>query len=268
VSRILRKIYDRLEQLIGRRLPPPYETAQEYTESLLHVFLHCAPEEIGTILVVGGFVGDEVRRMLPRYPNAKFAIFEPSKKVIPITNQRFADQGDRVTVVNAAVSDQSGQLLFHETDIPGTSSLLPLAAPAVRDYNLKSESVYEVTAVRLDEWILQWKHAPGSDHPIDLIWCDVQGAELQVLRGAQRLLSRTRALFVEISIRERMYEGNVLFRELIDFVKPYGFEPVLIGTDPKSLTGNALLIKPAGQPSGSSSGGRAEGMETEQIGSA
>jgi FkbM family methyltransferase len=246
VTRLLRKIYDRLHELLGRELPPPYEAAQEYTEQRLHEFLRCGPAEIRRVMIVGGFQADEVVRMMPRYPAAKFAIFEPSRRQIDSLTARFAGMTDRVTVVNAAASDEIGRVSFHEADAPGNGSLLPLGDAAKTDYRLTAAETYEVDAVRLDGWCDE--HADWADGPVDLVWCDVQGAELKVLTGAGAMLERTRALFLEVSIRDRMYQGNVLYTELLDFLRPRGFQAVLLGVDPRTLTGNALLIRMPDRP--------------------
>ncbi len=241
MHRILRKTYDRLHQLLGRELPPPYEAAQEYTERRLHEYLRVDPADIRRVMIVGGFQADEVVRMMPRYPAAEFVIFEPSRVEIDSLRARFAPMSDRVTVVNAAATDVGGRVSFHEADAPGNGSLLPLGESAKTDYHLSAAGTYEVDAVRLDQWCAA---AEGwNDAPVDLIWCDVQGAELKVLRGAGDLLDRTRALFLEVSIRDRMYQGNVLWSEIVEFVGPRGFQVVLLGADAKTLTGNALLIK-------------------------
>jgi FkbM family methyltransferase len=241
VTRLLRKIYDRLHELLGRELPPPYEAAQEYTERRLHEFLRCEAKDVRRVMIVGGFQADEVLRMMPRYPAAEFAIFEPSRRQIDSLTARFTGFKNRVTVVNAAASDVAGRVSFHEADAPGNGSLLPLGDAAKSDYRLTAAETYEVDAVRLDQWCAE--HPGWADGPIDLIWCDVQGAELKVLTGAGAVLDRTTALFLEVSIRDRMYQGNVLYAELLEFLPPRGFQAVLLGVDPKTLTGNALLVK-------------------------
>ncbi len=49
---------------------------------------------------------------------------------------------------------------------------------------------------------------------IDILWCDVQGAEKSLVLGGSASLSRTRYLFIEAEEVE-LYEGQALRKELL-----------------------------------------------------
>jgi FkbM family methyltransferase len=78
------------------------------------------------------------------------------------------------------------------------------------------KSQIEVPIKRLDDWA-----ASKSIVDIDFIWADVQGAESDLIAGAQDALSRTRFFYTEFS-DEEWYEGQVDFEyienQLKDFV--------------------------------------------------
>lgn len=59
----------------------------------------------------------------------------------------------------------------------------------------------------------------------DVLVVDVQGAELLVLKGAKRVLSRVQAVVAEVSTLP-FYAGGVLYPELEQFMKSHGFEPM------------------------------------------
>ena len=59
---------------------------------------------------------------------------------------------------------------------------------------------------------------------IDLLIVDVQGAELMVLKGAEKSLSSAKAVICEIS-SEPYYQGGVLYPELAGFLKQHDFYP-------------------------------------------
>lgn len=70
-------------------------------------------------------------------------------------------------------------------------------------------------ATTLDEY---FKH---REQP-DLLWIDVEGAELQVLRGAARVLRGVTLLHIEVSFR-RMQIGKPLFWEIHSYLGERGF---------------------------------------------
>ncbi len=57
---------------------------------------------------------------------------------------------------------------------------------------------------------------------IDLIWMDLQGAELLALESAGALLERTRYVYTEVSHRP-IYQGQCLFDDVDAFLKARGF---------------------------------------------
>jgi FkbM family methyltransferase len=64
---------------------------------------------------------------------------------------------------------------------------------------------------------------------IDLIWMDVQGAELEVLQGATESLKRTK--MVSIEFHESQYCGASSAKDVRDLLLPYGFTEIVIAGD-------------------------------------
>lgn len=58
---------------------------------------------------------------------------------------------------------------------------------------------------------------------VDLLWTDIQGGEMQMLRGGRRALTETRYLFMEVS-DEELYRGQSLRADLLSELK--GWEVV------------------------------------------
>ena len=67
------------------------------------------------------------------------------------------------------------------------------------------------------------------DECIDLIWMDVQGAELDVLQGATESLKRTK--MVSIEFHESQYCGASSAKDIRDLLLPYGFTEIVIAGD-------------------------------------
>lgn len=99
---------------------------------------------------------------------------------------RDANGFDRWTIVEAAVSDRAGTLQFVSDGPEG--HVIAGGDPA-------NGTVTSVAAIDLDTWLDRTPEA----QPIGFIKMDIEGAELQALAGAQRLLSGpdAPALFIE-----------------------------------------------------------------------
>jgi hypothetical protein len=78
---------------------------------------------------------------------------------------------------------------------------------------------------------------------VDLLWVDVQGAEMHVLGGAENTLQKTKAVFLEVALTKSPYEGGALLHELDDLLQASGHQLTLLGLDPWNYCGNALWIQ-------------------------
>ena len=67
----------------------------------------------------------------------------------------------------------------------------------------------------------------GCHRPPDLLWMDLQGAELMALRGARETLRSVKVIHIEVSFRP-MYVGQALFWDIDDYLRP-NFDLVHIG---------------------------------------
>ncbi len=114
-----------------------------------------------------------------------------------------------------AVTNSSGVVDFYPIDTgktvtahadgnPGASSLF-LADSSYRK-EIYVQNKIQVAATTLDDYC-------KTNTPPDLLWMDVQGAELLVLQGAQEVLKKTKVIHLEIGFR-KMYKGQALFSEI------------------------------------------------------
>jgi FkbM family methyltransferase len=76
---------------------------------------------------------------------------------------------------------------------------------------------------------------------LDLLYIDVQGAELDVLKGAQEFLSKAKFVFAEVS-HGGLYEGDTSIRSIIEFLEERHFKLAFAYIN-KHGWGDALFIK-------------------------
>lgn len=197
----------------------------------LPVFLNKAAAEVKNIVVVGAWQGDEIRTFL-KLPEVNIHCFEANPKTFAILKKLFEDEV-RVHCHNYACSNADGKATFYETDIDGNGSLLEVGNhPAA-----KPTMSFEVSTIKLDS-VSELK-----EMKIDLLWVDVQGAELAVMQGADNLLKNTKALFLEINTEGNSYRGAVKSSALEEFVGGYGFEKLAQGLDKTGIEGNAFYVR-------------------------
>lgn len=127
---------------------------------------------------VGSLHGDILKQFYRFAPRGRHFAFEP----IPQLGAKLRSEFPQAEVVEAALSDTTGTVPFHYVVTnPGYSGLRR------RRYDRPGEQVevIMVQAARLDDVL-----PPGV--PIRLLKVDVEGAELQVFRGALRTLKSHR----------------------------------------------------------------------------
>jgi FkbM family methyltransferase len=133
------------------------------------------------IFDVGTFIGTyAVFEALWSGPTGRVVAFEPTAQNWPVIQAHLRMNGvqDRVVLIKAAAGDTSGHTRFHEHRRDSDqNSVLRLLTPT-------ESRVTEVPMVTLDEISDRLNLVP------DWIRMDVQGFEVNVLRGAQKILAR------------------------------------------------------------------------------
>ncbi len=143
-------------------------------------------------------------------------------------------------VENVFCGAATGETTFHIYDDPRKSSQFEIGKQRP-----KESRVIEVE--RLDN--LVEKHDLSAPY---LIKIDIEGAELEVLKGAQNTLQQAQAVIVETSIMPR-FQGGAEFGDIVCFMKDAGFAVFDIagGANHKTLgylSHVDLLFVPKGAP--------------------
>jgi FkbM family methyltransferase len=147
---------------------------------------------------VGANEGQTVETIKVNWPGAAIHAFEPGPETFARL-QHHASRFEGVTLNNAAVGSATGTLTLIENSQSEMSSFLPLG-PSGWGAELRRTPVQVVT---LDDYCA--RH--GVD-VIDVLKCDTQGYELEVFRGADRLMSegRIRLVYFEVTFND-LYQG-------------------------------------------------------------
>lgn len=132
-------------------------------------------------------------------------VCEPGSNNLPYLRQNMKPYKNAM-IRDIAVADESGMVSFFEEELSGQNNSILLDAETFRS-NQKSRGVSVETrvrtvhAARLDDIVASMSSAP------QLVKVDVEGAELKVLMGAQRVLTHDRpAWVIEVSRNQREIE--------------------------------------------------------------
>jgi len=155
---------------------------------------------------VGAHRGDVLAQIMSLAPRGQHHAFEPIPQFARELQARFP----RVTVHNAALSDTIGKTRFcHVVSNPAYSGLKRRAYPRPDE---------DVRSIRVDTETLD--HILSAEERVDLIKIDVEGAELQVVRGAAATLKRCRPLVLfEHGVGASDHYGTspeMVYRSLVD----------------------------------------------------
>jgi FkbM family methyltransferase len=155
---------------------------------------------------IGASNGQWTRECLSTFPAARYILIDPLEcNREPL--KTMAAQDNRITVWCGAAGASPGRLQIYEHG--DQSSVL-----ASQEFSGPLKSVEVGTVDLLFE-------SQGSPAPV-LFKADVQGYELEVLRGASRCLQSAEMLVLEVSYR-RMYQDSALAHEIIAYVGDRGF---------------------------------------------
>jgi hypothetical protein len=120
--------------------------------------------------------------------------------------------------------------------------VLPLADAAASHFGLSENDQVAIQLHRLDDY--QDLHELRLP---DMIKLDVQGCELEVLKGGERCLNSAKAVLMEMSFIE-LYRGQPLFDDVVAFMADHGFRLHAVSTTTpvgKPLLQTDFLFVPA-----------------------
>jgi FkbM family methyltransferase len=164
----------------------------------------------------GQFSLDVVRAL----PSAVVHAFEPLRSEADVFEAVFAAQPN-VTLHRLGLWSEAGSMAMHVSASPDSSSLLPIGATQSEIFpGTHGVGEDDVEVVRLDE--VMSAHDLG---PRALLKIDVQGSELEVLRGAGELLRTFQWVYTELSLVQ-FYVGQPTAGAVIAHLVESSFELV------------------------------------------
>jgi FkbM family methyltransferase len=190
-------------------------------------------EGIRVIYDIGANIGTWSLLAKSVIPSALIHAFEPLLKHQTEFLHNFEGIED-VTLHSIAVGSSNAIEALHITDFSDASSLLQPGEASRSHFGVHEVTQIPVQVFRLDDY-----RRDTQIPPPDLIKLDIQGYELEALKGGPECLVSTKAVITEVSFTD-YYEGQCLFHNIVTYLAEFGLFIRAFGT-------NTPTGKPVGQ---------------------
>jgi FkbM family methyltransferase len=159
------------------------------------------------------------------YPDAKIFSFECNPTTLPVCRARVLDKR-QITLIESAIGNHDGTVKFYpinkektktdwEDGNQGASSLFKASGNyKIEEYH---QDEIEVPITKADTFIKS-----HNINAVDILWMDIQGAELMALEGFGKELEKVKLIQTEVEFME-IYSGQPLFSDIDTFLKSNGF---------------------------------------------
>ena len=160
------------------------------------------------IIDVGAYIGDWTRTCKQVFPEARVLMVEPQASKLPKLNSVASElKSVEVRAVLLGAKEEQN-VRFYEAET---------ASSVLRESEKAGASSSSMQMTTLDLIV-----DGGSFDKPDFIKLDVQGYELEVLKGGRRALLAAEAVLMEVNLLG-IYDGVPLFDEAVQFMAERGF---------------------------------------------
>lgn len=184
------------------------------------------------IIHVGGHYGEEV----PEYVSngiRNIAIFEPISSSFDVMESNLSNLNANIKGYQVALgSEEKTADMYISSNKAESSSILKPKKHLIQYSDITFDQTESVEVKTLDSY---------SFSGYNFINMDVQGYELEVLKGAKETLKNVDYVYCEVN-RDEVYENNAYVEEIDEFLMTYNIKRVEV--DWRGLVwGDALYIK-------------------------
>lgn len=197
--------------------------------------------ESPVILEAGAHNGFNSVEMASAWPSATVHAFEPVPAAFDELSARAKAFPDRILCYPVGLGPKAGEMVLNLSGDGSagscqSSSLLPPTSQNTQEYSFLSfEKTITVEVTTIDHWA-----SANHVNRLDFLWLDMQGYELECLKGAKKMLPLVRAIHIEVS-NIQLYKGAPLYPEVKSWLAQHNFKPVYEAVF--RVGGNVLFAK-------------------------
>ena len=188
--------------------------------------------DIKGIIHVGGHFGEEIQEYVSNNIR-NIVIFEPLTRNFDILEKNVSNLNANIQGYQVALGPEEKEVEMYVSSNDGLSSSLLKPKVHLTQYtDITFEEKETVEVKTLDSY---------SFSGYNFINMDVQGYELEVLKGATKTLENVDYVYCEVN-RDEVYENNAYIEEIDQFLSKYNMERVEVNWQ-GGTWGDALYIK-------------------------
>ncbi len=188
-----------------------------YTISMLNLVKDILPEN-PIVLEAGAHIGEDTIKMSSLWPHGTIYAFEPLASSVATINRRI-EGIKNIIFFPIALNNFTGyvNLYFCPTNA-GASSLNTPNAKFQADWPYE-ERAFRVECITLDDWTIR-----NNIQKIDLMWLDMEGSELRVLKSIKsKILDTVSAIVIEVNFKPYWIEGSS-YDEVASWMEEHDFQ--------------------------------------------
>ena len=194
-----------------------FETSDDPIEIIRRIF---STNDVNTIIDGGASIGDISLKFSNYFPKSNVYCFEPYSEFNQLLRERFKNN-EKISIYPYALNSNNEDLNLYINKSKGTNSTLPPASNGVSIYGTQFENtgLERTKGISLDNWAKQ-----NSIYHIDILKLDVQGTELDVLKGANGLMANNGidALLLEVNF-QNCYRNQSGWDALVSYLTNLGY---------------------------------------------
>ncbi|MBX2939209.1 MAG: FkbM family methyltransferase [Ferruginibacter sp.] len=178
-----------------------------------------AGNKVKVIFDVGANRGNVSLKYAESFPDAEIFAFEPFDMAYQILISKISNFPS-IKPFNIGIADVTGTKTFYENvNMDTNSTFEPDTIGLSSDNQVKNISVSSIPVTTIDEFCLK-----NNIEKIDVLKMDIQGGELNALKGAESLLSKKAIglIFMETYFKEQ-YKQQPLFHDVSKYLHEWGY---------------------------------------------
>ncbi len=186
---------------------------------------------IQTVYDIGAHVGIWTILTKSIFPDSKIVCFEPLAQH-HVTLKANTSHFNNINIYPFALGTETGETTINIANRSDSSSIMDFTAKQAEIFGVTMEHTESIRIAQLDEFIRQEQISLP-----DLMKLDIQGYELEALKGAIVCMRTCKFIILEVSFLE-FYKGQPLFEEVIAFMAAHQYKTIAFGYN--TVTGSRI----------------------------